>query len=112
MCDKCKKKCTLTCKEKQVKAASNCSNPRYKSKGDNFNLFGTGRTRYGSECGIGVNSRSRYADEENRGFGYGCVNGTGCTSVDSTSVTDPCYRFSNKEFFKPSWCRKNNISGN
>lgn len=101
--------CT-SCDEKFRKANNmGGSNPRYSIKGNNFNLFGHGRSRYGSECGFGQGTRSKYYDGD---FGYGCVNGTGYHAVTSTTVTDPNYRFDSNKFFKPRWCRKNNIEGN
>ncbi len=121
MCKKCKQVCKLTCDEKFRQAGnscrSNCScvgttNPRYSTKGDNFNLFGHGRSRYGSECGFGQGTRSRYYDGDFGDFGYGCTTGMGCKIVTSTTVTDPHYRFDSEKFFKPRWCRKNNIEGN
>lgn len=121
MCKKCKRECKLTCQEKFLQVGNSCksscyaapgtTNPRYSTKGNNFNLFGHGRSRYGSECGFGQGTRSKYYDDSGN-FGYGCANGMGCKVVTSTTVTDPNYRFDNDKFFKPRWCRKNNIEGN
>ncbi len=74
------KKCKLTCEEKSRLVGSQCThNQRFAKHGNNFGLFGKGRSKYGSECGFGQGTQSRYYQGD---FGYGCVTGSGCYNID------------------------------
>lgn len=80
MCSRCQQKCRASCADKQRRAGSHCTyTQRFALHGNNNNLFGHGRSKYGSECGFGAGTQSRYYQGD---FGYGCVSGTGCHRID------------------------------